>query len=194
MNRIKLPEPQLQLEYQLMTSLKQRRTKRKMTHEELSLQDIANILWVACGETKKATKKSKNRRTIPSACNSQKVTVYAAIDSGVYRYDEEEHALYKTINLDVRSDLAKQPMLKNAPFGLIYVARNELKSGIIKHDETMQALLVGTEVGAMSQNVYLYSTSAGMNTVLIALYDRDRLTELLNLPDGQNIIYTQVIG
>jgi SagB-type dehydrogenase family enzyme len=191
---ITLLEPQLELDYTLMNSLVNRRSIRKISKSELSLQEISNIVWAACGETKKATKRSKNRRTIASACNSKKVSILVSLDSGVYRFDESNHQLKQINAIDIRNDLAKHPLLKNPPMGLIYVARKDSKSGIIKHDETMQALLVGTEIGSMSQNVYLYCASAQLNTVLVALYYREKLQKSICLPDNEDIIFTQVIG
>jgi len=60
MNDITLPKPQLDLEFPLMKALKNRRTIRKWKTELLTLQEVSNILWCACGETKVATKRSKN--------------------------------------------------------------------------------------------------------------------------------------
>lgn len=194
MKDIILDSPQKDLDFPLMQAINRRRTYRKITHESLDFMEISNLLWVACGETRKASKSSKNRRTIPSACNSQKVHVCVALPSGVYRYDEVNHVLVQLNEIDVRDILAKQPMLKNAPIGLIYVARKERKSGVIKHNDEMQALLVGTEIGAMSQNVYLYCASTGLNSVLVALYDREKLSSLINLEADEEIIMTHIIG
>jgi len=194
METIQLQKANLDFDGSLMNAIENRRSSRKITHHEISTQELSNILWAACGETKKATKRSKNRRTIPSACNSQKVSILLALENGVYRYIESEHILVKINDIDVRKDCAKQSMLKNAPAFIIYVARKELQSGIIKHNQEMQALLVGTEIGAMSQNVYLYCALANLNTVMVALYDRKKLHNLVALDETEEIIFTQTIG
>jgi hypothetical protein len=46
----------------------------------------------------------------------------------------------------------------------------------------------------MAQNVYLYCAAAGLNTVLIALTDRDYLKSALNLGESAEVIYTQAVG
>lgn len=194
MNDITLPAPQLDLEFPLMKALKNRRTIRKWKAEKLSMQEISNILWCACGETKVATKKSKNRRTMPSACNSQIVRVYAALESGVYKYIEPEHKLIHITDEDIRSNLGTQKMMKCAQFGLIYVADFDKNTGIIKSDYGKKMFVAGTETGLMSQNVYLYSAAANLNTVLLALTDRDYLKEALNLDENTEVIYTQIVG
>lgn len=194
MNDIKLLSPELNRNVSLMTAIKERRTIRKWNDESLSLQAISNILWCACGETKIATKRSKNRRTIPSACNGQVVTVYVALDSGIYEYIEETHTLRSIIETDIRNKLGTQKMMSNAPFGIIYVGTLKGKSGIIKTDDEKDMFMAAAEVGAMSQNVYLYAASANMNTVLIGLVDRAPLRSDLQLNKQQRIIYTQIVG
>ncbi|MBO4633283.1 MAG: nitroreductase family protein, partial [Lentisphaeria bacterium] len=48
--------------------------------------------------------------------------------------------------------------------------------------------------GYASQNVYLYAASEGLATVVCAMVDRDTLTKAMNLPAGQQIMYSQPIG
>lgn len=194
MQDIKLLDPNIELNYSLMESIKNRRTIRKICRKELSLQEISNILWVACGETKKATKTYKNRRTIPSACNSQKVSIMICLQTGVYRYIEDKHILVMINDLDIRNDLVKQTMLKNAPLGIIYIGKKELKSGIIKHNELKLRLLLGTEVGAMSQNIYLYCTGARLSTVIVGLFDKKEISNAVELSDDEDILFTQIVG
>lgn len=194
MNDIMLPAPQIDLDYPLMKALQNRRTIRKWKLEPLSMQEISNILWCACGETKVATKRSKNRRTVPSACNSQIVKVYVALESGVYKYNEPEHKLIYINSEDIRSNLGTQQMMKLAQFGLVYVADFTKNTGIIKSDYGKKMFVAGTECGLMSQNVYLYATSAKLNTVLLALTDRDYLKTAIMIDENAEIIYTQVVG
>lgn len=194
MNNIILPDPQLDLDFSLMEALKNRRTKRKWRDEELSLQQISNILWCACGQTKAATNKSKNRRTMPSGCNSQIVRVYVAMGNGVYKYSETEHKLEYIIGDDIRANLGTQKMMKSAPFGLIYVGDFNAKTGIIKSDYGEKMFTAGTEAGMMSQNVYLYCAEAKLNTVLLALVDRDYLKGILDFDESKVIVYTQIVG
>lgn len=194
MKDIILPAPRLNPDFPLMEALQKRRTIRKWKPEPLSMQEISDILWCACGETKPATKRSKNRRTVPSACNSQLIRVYAALESGVYKYYEPEHKLIHIADEDIRSRLGTQKMMKSAPFGLIYVADFATKTGIIKSDYGQKMFVGGTESGLMAQNVYLYCAAAHLNTVLIALTDRDYLKAALKLDEKSEVIYTQVVG
>ena len=153
MNDIILPSPQLDLDYPLMKALQERRTIRKWKNESLSMQEVSNILWCACGETKAAYGKAKNKRTVPSGCNSQLVSIYVAIESGVYKYNEPEHKLEHILDKDIRGSLSKQKILQSAPFGLVYVADCDKKMGIMKSSCEQKMFFSSTECGGMSQNV-----------------------------------------
>ena len=52
-NTIKLPMPQKDLAFPLMKALERRRSIRKWTDEPLLEQELSNLLWAACGITKK---------------------------------------------------------------------------------------------------------------------------------------------
>ena len=41
---------------------------------------------------------------------------------------------------------------------------------------------------------YLYAASANLNTVLIALTDRDYLKKVLKLDENVEVVYTQIVG
>lgn len=177
-----------------MKALEKRRTKRKWKDELLNLQEISDICWVACGETKSATSKSKNRRTVPSGCNSQIIQLHIATDWGVYKYNESNHQLEMINNIDVRSIIGTQKMMQSAPLGLIYVADFSKRTGIINSNMSEKLYVAGTEAGLMSQNVYLYCAATNLSTVLIALCNRDKLKETIGLKEHETIIYTQVVG
>ena len=193
-NIIKLPQPQKDLEFPLMKALEMRRTKRKWKDSNLSDQEISNLLWAACGITHEETKKSKSRRTAPSACNSQEIKIYIAINSGLFLYDEKNHQLIKVLSEDIRKDIGTQKMMRSAPVGLIYVSDySKLKTFIFK-DDNRKWFTSTTDAGFISQNVYLYSAAANLNTAILSLVDRDKLHRIMGLKEFEKVIYTQAIG
>ncbi len=191
---IKLPEPQKDLKFPLMKAIEMRRTKRKWKDTDLSFQEISNILWVACGITHKETKRSKSRRTAPSATNSQEIKVYIAMRNGLFLYDETKHQLINIFSQDIRQNIGTQKMMKSAPVGLIYVSDySKLKAFYIK-DENRKWYTSTTDTGFISQNVYLYCAASNLSTVILGLVDRDKLHALMELKEHEKIVYTQVIG
>lgn len=191
---IKLPKPQKDLDFPLMKAIENRRTKRKWKNSELSIQEISNLLWVACGITHKETQKGKSRRAAPSACNSQEIKVYIALSYGVFRYNEKEHQLVKTKNKDIRENIGKQKMMCSAPVGLIYVSDySRLKTFQFKNEENKWYTSTA-DTGFISQNVYLYCAATNLSTAILGLIDREKLHALIGLNDHEKIVYTQVVG
>lgn len=191
---IKLPNPQKEFEFPLMKALEIRRTKRKWKDSNLSDQEIANLLWAACGITMEGTKRDKCKRTVPSARNSQPIKIYVALDTGLFQYDERNHLLIEIYKKDIREHISNQKMMKSAPVGLIYVSDYSKLKGYVGIDDHQKWFVSGTETGFISQNVYLHCASAKLSTAVIGLVNRDKLHDIMGLPDYEKVVYTQAIG
>ncbi len=191
---IHLPPPQKDLDFPLMKALELRRTRRRWSEEGLTLREISNLLWAACGITLEETKKSKSRRTAPSGRNSQTIGVYIALGSGLYRYEEKGHRLIRTLSEDIREHLGNQKMMKSMPAGLIYVSDFTKLTGYTGTDDKRKWFVAGTETGFISQNVYLYCASAQLSTAVIGLVDREKLHGIMGLQEHEKIVYTQAVG
>lgn len=189
-----LPPPQKDLEFPLMKALQLRRTRRKRDNSSLSDQELSNLLWAACGITMEETSRNKSKRTVPSARNSQTITVYVALCSGLFRYEEKTHNLIPILSLDIREHISAQKMMKSAPVGLIYVSDYSKLKGYVGTDDNRKLFVSGTEIGFISQNVYLYCASANLNTAVIGLVNRDKLHDIMNLKDYEKVLYTQAVG
>jgi len=191
---LKLLEPQYEMTFPLMKAIQDRRSIRKWKEDEVSLQDLSNILWAAAGQTKEATKKAKSKRTVPSGSNSQEIRLFVLMKDGVYQYDEIEHRLVQRISKDIRSITGTQKMMQSAPLGLVLVADlTRFTSTYYKNKETKQ-LVAWVDSGYMSQNIYLYCSAAGMSTVALGLVDRDKLSKAMDLKEHEKIVITHVVG
>lgn len=193
-NRIELPLPRKDLEFPLMKALSLRRTKRKWSGEDLSNQELSDLLWAACGMTVTPSPRAKSKRTVPSGRNAQAVHVYVALKSGVYLYREESHDLYLQIEGDLRSIISNQKMMKSTPVGLIYVADFDKLKGYVGTDDQRKWFVSGTETGFISQNVYLHCAAANLSTAIIGLVDREKLHDAMQLKENLKIVYTQAVG
>ncbi len=194
MEKFILPPPQTNLGFPLMKALAMRRTKRKWANEPLSEPEISNLLWAACGITQPGTKQTKSKRTAPSACNSQEIMVYVALENGLFLYNETLHQLGKISSEDIRQDMGTQKMMKSAPLGLVYVADlSKMKSLLFKNEQD-KLITAAADTGFISQNVYLYCAAAGLNTAVLGLVNRSVLHKRMGLHEQQKIVYTQVVG
>jgi SagB-type dehydrogenase family enzyme len=194
MNTIKLPEPQKDLAFPLMKALEIRRTVRKWSQEPISEQELSNLLWAACGITKFKTGKTKSKRTAPSACNSQEIRVYALMEQGVFLYEEEAHGLKLIHDRDVRKHVATQKMMISAPLGLVFVADLSRMNGPMFKNQESQRFCAWVDTGFVSQNIYLYCAAFNLGTAVLALVNRDKLHESMNLLEHEKIVLTQVVG
>lgn len=191
---VKLPEPQKDLPFPLMNALQLRRTKRKWLQENLSLQEISNLLWCACGINQEETKKSKAKRTSPSATNAQIISLYIIIDSGIYKYDEKNHQLITIFERDIREHLGTQKMMKSAPLGIVFVSDYSKMKTYMKGDPNKQWFVSGTECGCISQNIYLYCAVTNLSTALLGLVNREELHNIMGLQEHEKVVYTQAVG
>ena len=193
-NIIQLPAPQKDLEYPLMRALEKRRTIRKWKEEPVSLQDLSNLLWAACGITQAATKTIKSKRTSPSATNAQEIKVYTATKEGVFLYDETAHQLIQILAEDIRKEIGTQRMMQSAPLGLIYVSDYSRMKVYLSKDEDRKWFISGTDTGFISENVYLYCAAANLSTAVLGLINREKLHERMGLKECEKVMFTQVVG
>jgi nitroreductase len=84
-----------------------------------------------------------------------------------------------------------QPYVKDAPVNLVYVS-DYGKAGTSPMEE--KDLWSACDTGFISQNVYLYCTSEGLNTVVRGLIDRPALAKVMKLRSDQKIILAQSVG
>jgi SagB-type dehydrogenase family enzyme len=191
---IKLPEPQTEIDFPLMKALEQRRSIRKWNDTPISEQELSNLLWAACGVTKKPYGNVKSKRTAPSACNSQEIRVYVLLEKGAFLYNEDNHELIEIVAKDIREFIGTQKMMKSAPMGLVFVADlSRMKSPFLRSKEAKR-FSAWVDTGYISQNVYLYCVAANMGTVALSLVDRDKLHEQMYLKEHEKIVLTQVVG
>ncbi|MDD4363839.1 MAG: nitroreductase family protein, partial [Atribacterota bacterium] len=130
----------------------------------------------------------------PSACDSQEIKIYIALENGLFLYDEKNHQLIQILNQDIRADLGTQKIMKTAPAGLIYVTDFSKMKSVLFQDDQQKWLFSVTDTGFISQNVYLYCSAANLNTVVLGLVDRDKLQNIMGLQEHERVVFTQPVG
>ncbi|MDR2668537.1 MAG: nitroreductase family protein [Desulfovibrio sp.] len=165
---ITLPPPDKSGGVPLMKALSERRSNRNFSEQALSRQDLSNLLWAAFG-----VNRQDGRRTAPTANNSQKVAVYAAMGTGVWQYDGAAHTLTKVLSRDTVKEFG------GAPLTLVHAAPEGLHGAM--------------HLGSVYQNVGLYCASAGLANVVKAT-GVDVLKNDLKLPEGYKILIIQSVG
>ncbi len=183
---IKLPQADMQGGKPLMQALKERKSSREFSSQQLSLQVISDMLWAASG-----INRADAHRTAPTAMNMQEIDIYVARADGLYLYDAKGHLLIPVIPEDIRALTGVQPFVKDAALNLIFVADLTKMSRLKAADADFYA---AADTGFISQNVYLYCASAGLATVVRSSIDKPALAKAMKLQPNQKIIFAQTVG
>jgi SagB-type dehydrogenase family enzyme len=183
---ITLPEVQKTGGMSLMEALQNRQSQRLFSSEELSLQQMSNLLWAAYG-----INRPDGYRTVPSARTYNEFDIYIIQADGWFIYDPAKHALLKMGNDDLREFAGTQPFVKNAPVNLIFVADFDRMTDAT---DDFKNFYSATDVGYISQNVYLWCASEGIATIVRGQIDKPKAKEVLKLRPNQHIILAQTVG
>jgi len=182
-----LPAPALN-QVSLKDALQNRISTRVFSPRPLDDQTLSNLLWAANGINRPST----GGRTAPSAYDWRYVDLYLTDAQGFARYDATHHAVERLGKQDVRALAGLQDFVKDAPLTVVLVS-DEGKMDP-KKTEGMATTFSGVSAGAIAQNIYLYCATAGLNVVVRASIDRDRLHKALGLDPNQKIVVAQTIG
>ena len=187
---IKLPSPDKTGGKPLMQALNERRSVRSFTKENLTLQQLSDMLWAGWG-----INRPDKRRTAPSAMNDQEIDMYVALPGGLYLYDAENHTLKQINNKDLRKLTGSQGFVGGAALNIVYVADlDKLGKSESEKIEDSDLLISYANTGFIVQNVYLYCASANLGCIVRGMVPRERLAIEMGLRPNQKIILAQTVG
>jgi nitroreductase len=180
-----------------MDVLRARHTTREAySSKELPPQELSNVLWAAAGMTREQAGTgigTTGCHTAPTAHNWQEIQVYVARADGLYLYDPSDNLLQGVTSEDIRPYTSHelQPWIVDVPVSLIYVADMAKMTGGSAGDFDV---FRWTDSAVMAENVYLYCASAGLATVVRALFDRALMFAPMKLSPGQVVTLVQPVG
>ena len=188
---ITLPAPDKTGGKPLMQALNERQSIRTFTGENLTVNQLSDLLWAGWGINRSADKK----RTAPSSRNVQEIDVYVVMKSGLYLYNAEQHMLKQIHSRDIRSLCGTQDFVAIAPVNLVFVA-DMAKLGKKEGDEITDTDLISSwaNTGFIAQNVYLYCASANLGCVIRGMVPKEKLVPEMGLRSNQIIILSQTVG
>jgi len=187
---VELPAPRTDGELSLEETLAARRSIRDFTPEELTLEEISQLLWAAQGITA-----SWGGRTAPSAGALYPLEVYVATSDGLSRYLPEGHRAESISTADVRGASAEaalgQAAVAEAPAVFVITAvpaRTEAKYG------GRAERYVHMEAGHVAQNVLLQAVALGLAGVPMGAFADEEVARVLGLPPGEVPLYLIPLG
>jgi len=186
----------------LTQAIGNRKSHRVYQKQDLSLEELAYLLWCTQGLKGKVFN-GHAYRNVPSAGCRHALETYLAIfsvnglDSGVYRYLPLSHQLLFEFSDDMLSEKLTiasfdQPYPGKSAVTFIWAAipyRMEWRYGSAAYK------VIALDAGHVCQNLYLACETIDAGTCAIAAYNQEELDELLRL-DGEEefSIYIASIG
>ena len=192
--RIKLPAPDYTNNVSVEEALSKRRSIRTYSGENLTLEEVSQLLWAAQGITGEG-------RTAPSAGALYPLELYLVVgdidgfDKGVYKYRPTDNELEKVADGDKREELANaavgQDCVRDAAIDIVFTAvyaRTTWKYG------ERGIRYVHMEAGHAAQNVYLQAVSLDLGTVVVGAFFDDNVKEIVNAEEQEEPLYIIPVG
>ena len=170
----------------LMEAFQLRKSQRSFSSKELTSQQLSNLLWAAYG-----INRPDGFRTVPAAKNWYEYDIYVLKSDGWFLYEVSKHALLKMGNEDLRVYGGTQDFVKAAPVILVYVADFGRMNDTT---DELRKFFSAVDVGYISQNVYLWSASEGLATIILGQVDKVKVREVLKLRPDQQVILSQPVA
>lgn len=188
---IQLPKPDRNRQTLSMAqTLATRHSVREFSTKELSLQDLSDLCWAACGLSR-----DTEHITAASAMNRQEVRLFVFTKKATYEYIAKDNCLKLAADGDSRRLVAgtqefAQDFVMDAPVSLVMVLDLDKLGG---HDERSK-MMGCVDVGNVSENVNLFCQAAGFVTVPRATMDTPAIKKLLGLNEHQIPVLNNPVG
>ncbi|MCX7681352.1 MAG: SagB/ThcOx family dehydrogenase [Anaerolineae bacterium] len=192
MAKIVLPSPRTDGPMALETAIARRRSIRKYRSEDLTLEQIGQLLWAAQGITGRAD----YQRAAPSAGGCHPLELYVCRADGIWHYLPKEHALTLRQAGDIRQALASaawhQDFIAEAPcvfFISAVVARTTRR-----YHERGALRYVPMDAAHAAQNLLLQAVALGLGGVPIGAFDDQAVALVLSLSPQETPLYILPVG
>jgi SagB-type dehydrogenase family enzyme len=203
--RLSLPAPEEAklVQADLRECIKARRSRRKFGDDQLSLEELAFLLWATQGVQRFFPKQASSFRTVPSGGARHPFETYLAIGNvaglqpGLYRYLPFSHELVclkeETVIMEQAAEAALgQEFIASAAAVFIWSClpyRTEWRYA----QAAVKTILL--DAGHLCQSLYLACEAIGCGACAIGAYDQEQMDRLLEL-DGKDefVVYLAPVG
>ena len=174
----------------MLDAVAARQSAHDFLDEEISLQQLSTLLWVAGG-----INRDDGKLTYGTAMNTQDMIIFVFMRDGTYRYNPSEHSLALIKKDDNRVLTGAQPFVAKAAVDLLYVQDLGKWASFKEKIPASDILNCGfCHAGLSMQGVYLYAASQNWGAITRMSFDKEKLTEFLGLTENHNIILMQCVG
>lgn len=161
----KLPAPR-KVPMTLTQALAARRSARDYSAKPIDADALSYILWAGAGKT------GEGKRTVPSAMGRCEIRLYVLAADGVWRYEEDDHALVCVNTADMRAaSTLDQDFVAVAPVTILCAADKARSKDIGRY--------LDYDAGCVGMAVQLAVTALGLASVIRGSFDPAKMTEAL---------------
>jgi SagB-type dehydrogenase family enzyme len=188
-----LPQPRAKSEVSLEEVIAKRRSQKKFSEKELSIEDISQILWAAQGITGKEFKSTL--RTVPSAGALYPIELYFLSKFGLFHYIPEGHRLEVLDSKDLRVKLA---FSSSGQFSVESAAIDIVICGVADRITAKYGgrgiTYMYMEAGHIAQNIHLQAIALGLGSVTVGVFNDEEVDKILGLPEGCQALCIVPVG
>jgi SagB-type dehydrogenase family enzyme len=207
---IRLPAPRLDGGSSVEEALSTRRSARHWDGADLSLPEVAQLLWAAQGVTEsigdapsiwRGSMWMGGLRTAPSAGALYPLEFYLVasavngLEPGVYRYIPLDHSLEWVMRGDRRQELAGASFMQSgileAPAVFVIAAVHERTA--VKYGVRAERY-VHMEAGAAAENLWLQAESLHLGTVFIGAFRDEAVKQVIGAPADHQPLVIMAVG
>ncbi|OGC11253.1 hypothetical protein A3K48_01855 [candidate division WOR-1 bacterium RIFOXYA12_FULL_52_29] len=188
---IKLPEPKIIGKMPLEEAVFRRRSWRSFHPNELTMEQISQLLWSGQG----ITDKSWGFRAAPSSGSLYPLNLYLVKKDGVFEYVPDGNKLVEISTEDKRGSIVRaslgQQFIGEAPCVIIICGNFRITQA--KFGQRSYRY-INMEVGHAAENILLQAVALGLGAVPVGAFWDDVVSKLLELPDTRDPFYIIPIG
>ncbi len=191
---IKLPRPRTTGKMSLEEAIIDRQSVRSFSKQELSPEEISQLLWAAYGprDVDSITGASK---TVPSAGALYPMEIYIVSPNGVFHYFPSSHSLKEISDRDLRSALSGAALWQEAiaQAAVDFVIACVYDKICWKYGERGMRY-AHIEAGHIAQNIHLQAVCLGLGSVPIGAFSDTAVQKALYLPKDNIPLYIIPVG
>ena len=196
---MKLPTPKTDGDISLEKTIKERRTIRSFTSEQLTMEQFSQLLWAAQG----ITDDKGFKRAAASGGALYPMDIYAVvgkdgvegIKAGIYHYEPNDHSISLMSEGDFKNELAEaslsQKWMAKAPLNLMITAEYSRICGRYGERGVRYAMI---EAGHIGQNIFLQAEALGLGAGIVGAFQDERVIKTIKIPSNHEPLLIMPVG
>jgi SagB-type dehydrogenase family enzyme len=180
-----------------------RRSHRKYSGNNLTLEELSFLLWATQG-IQEVKNSGSNLRTVPSGGARHSFETYLAVfrvddlEQGLYRYSPLDHKLVRLSSEVPITEKTVGDACRGQSFAgkaAVVFIWTTIPYRMFWRYERVTAKIIAQDAGHMCQNLYLACTSIKAGTCAIGAYDQNLMDQLVGV-DGEEefVVYVAPVG